>query len=126
MNVYTIDFNTNSFKIEADYVEVLFNTMDEQYVKLCQLARAEGLDEVEYNDEIVILVDDRGYEKYHNPVFEVIAEDGTVFHIAGKLLFVRHEDEEEQSNYGSVTIDEVYFLRNNLQIIFKGILKETL
>ena len=47
MNVYTIDFNTNSFKIEADYVEVVFNTLDEQYVKLCQLARAEGLDEVE-------------------------------------------------------------------------------
>lgn len=88
MNVYTIDFNTNSFKIEADYVEVVFNTLDEQYVKLCQLARAEGLDEVEYNDEMVILVDDSGYEKHHNPVFEVIAEDGTVFHLAGKLLWI--------------------------------------
>lgn len=91
-----------------------------------KLLNSEGLDVQDYNDDIAILVDDRGFEKQNNPVFEVITEDNLTLQLAGRLLFVRNIYNEESTDSGSVTMEDVFYLKNHLHIKLKGILKNTL
>lgn len=126
MNVYGINFNTETFKIEADIHEIEYSDLDEQYEKLVQLLNAEGLDVLDYNNDIAILVDDRGFEKQNNPVFELITEDNITCKLAGKLLFVRNIYNEESTDFGSVTPEDIFYLKNNLQITLKGVLENPL
>ncbi|RKJ11766.1 hypothetical protein D7X33_49145, partial [Butyricicoccus sp. 1XD8-22] len=74
MKVYSINFNTQIFKIEADIHQIEYSNSDEQYDQLVDLLNSEGLEVLDYNEDIVILVDDRGFEKKGVPVFEVITE----------------------------------------------------
>lgn len=123
MKVYSINFNTETFKIEADIHEIKYSNLDEQYDQLLRLLEAKGLDVLDYNEDIAILVDDRGFEKENNPVFEVITEDNIPCQIAGKLLFVRNIYNEESTDFGSVKSEDIVMLKNNLQISLKGIIK---
>jgi len=63
VKIYEVSFNSNTFKLEANVVNINYNTLDEQYEKLLYILNSEGLDVLDYNDEIAILVDDRGFEK---------------------------------------------------------------
>jgi len=126
MNVYTINFNVVTFKIEADVHRVEYSNLDEQYEKLVDLLNAEGLDVIDYNEDIAIIVDDRGFEKKNNPVFEVITEDNISCQLAGKLLFVRNIYNPESTDFGSVTDLDIIHLRNSLQITLKGLLESPL
>lgn len=83
---------------------------------------AEGLDVVDYNEDIAILVDDRGFEKQNNSIFEVITEDNIPLQLAGGILFVRNVYNEESTDFGSITTEDVNHLKNHLQISLKGIL----
>lgn len=123
MNVYSINFNTETFKIEAAIHEIEYSNLDEQYDQLVMLLEAEGLDVLDYSDDIAILVDDRGFEKKNNPVFEVITEDSIPCELAGKMVFVRNVYNEESTDFGGLTPEDVLWLRNNLQISLKGIIK---
>ena len=115
-----------TFKIEADVHEIEYSNLDEQYEKLVKLLNAEGLDVVDYNDDIAILVDDRGFEKQYNSVFEVITEDNIACQLAGKILFVRNIYNEESTDFGGVTDEDIFNLKNNLQISLKGLLEKPL
>ena len=123
MNVYSINFNTETFKIEAAIHEIEYSNLDEQYDQLVMLLEAEGLDVLDYSDDIAILVDDRGFEKKNNPVFEVITEDNIPCQLAGKLLVVRNVYNEESTDFGGLTPEDVVWLRDNVQISLKGIIK---
>lgn len=61
MKVYSLKFNIETFKIEAFVHEIEYRNLDEQYVRLVKLLNAEGLDVIDYNEDIAILVDDRGF-----------------------------------------------------------------
>ena len=126
MNVYAIQFNIETFKIEADIHEIEYYDLDQQYEKLVDLLNAEGLDVVDYNEDIAILVDDRGFEKKNNPVFQVKTQDNISCQLAGKLLFVRNIYNVESTDFGSVTAEDIFHLRNNLQITLKGLLESPL
>ena len=126
MNVYSINFNSETFKIEADVHHIEYSDLDDQYGKLVKVLNADGLDVVDYNDDIAMLVDDRGLETQYNPVFEVITEDNIVCQLSGKILFVRNIYNEESTDFGSVTIDDVDYLRNNRQITLKGLIENPL
>lgn len=126
MKVYSICFNTNSFKIEAAIHEIEYSNLDEQYDQLVKLLNADGLEVIDYNEDIAILVDDRGFEKQNNPVFEVITEDGITLQLAGRILFVRNIYNEESTDFGSITEEYVTYLKNHLEITLKGILKNSL
>jgi len=123
MNVYSINFNTETFKIEAAIHEIEYSNLDEQYDQLVMLLEAEGLDVLDYSDDIAILVDDRGFEKKSNPVFEVTTEDNIPCELAGKMLFVRNVYNEESTDFGGLTPEDVMWLRDNVQISLKGIIK---
>ncbi|MER2006889.1 MAG: hypothetical protein ABS939_05495 [Psychrobacillus sp.] len=126
MKIYEVSFNSNTFKLEANVVNIDYNTLDEQYEKLLYILNSEGLDVLDYNDEIAILVDDRGFEKFGNPIFEVKSEDNLVFVLAGKILFVRNIYNEESTDFGSIKSKDIFYLREYLDIKLKGILKQTL
>jgi len=126
MNVYAINFNSEIFKIEADVHQIEYSNLDEQYEKLVKLLNADGLDVVDYNDDIAMLVDDRGFEKQYNPIFEVLTEDNIACQLSGKILFVRNIYNEESTDFGSVTPEDVIYLKNNLQITLKGLLEKPL
>lgn len=126
MKVYAINFNTETFNIEAEVHEIEYSNLDEQYENLVELLNAEGLDVVDYNDDIAILVDDRGFEKKYNPVFEVITEDNITCQLSGKILFVRNIYNERSTDLGSITPEDIFYLKNNLQITLQGILENPL
>lgn len=63
MQIYTINFNLETLKIEADLHEIQYDNSDEQYDQLLKLLNSDGLEVLDYNDEIAILVDDRGFKR---------------------------------------------------------------
>lgn len=54
MKIYEVNFNSNTFKLEANIININYNTLDEQYEKLIYILDSEGLDVLDYNDEIAI------------------------------------------------------------------------
>lgn len=126
MNIYTINFNTQTFKIEANINEIQYNSLDEQYNQLLEILNADGLDVLDYNERIAILADDRGFEKPNNPVFELKTEDKITTALAGKLLFVRNIYNDESTDFGSITSEDITYLINTLQVSVKGLVKNPL
>lgn len=126
MKVYSLKFNIETFKIEAFVHEIEYRDLDEQYVRLVKLLNAEGLDVIDYNEDIAILVDDRGFEKQNIPVFELITEDNLTVQLAGGMLFVRNIYNEDSTDFGGITDEDISYIKNHLQIKLKGILKNPL
>ena len=123
MQIYAINFNLETLKIEADLHEIQYDNSDEQYDQLLKLLNSDGLEVLDYNDEIAILVDDRGFEKKNNPVFEVVTEDNIKSQLAGKVLFVRNIYNEYSTDFGSITLEDVTNLKNNLKISLMGVIQ---
>ncbi|MFC6040518.1 hypothetical protein ACFPYN_13905 [Paenisporosarcina macmurdoensis] len=123
MNVYVLNFNTDTFKVEADVVELTYASLDEQYNQLINLLDATGLDVIDYNDDIAILVDDVGFEKTDNPIYNLVAEDGLTYKLTGKLLFVRNDYNEESTDFGGITYEDIFHLRRLLDIQIIGAVK---
>lgn len=123
MKVYTLQFNTDIFKIEADVVELTYASLDDQYNKLINLLESDGLDVIDYNEDIAILVDDTGFEKKNNPVYTITTEDGITCQLAGKLLFVRNVYNENSTDFGSITYEDIFHIRRLLDIQLIGTTK---
>jgi len=124
MKVYILNFNTEIFKVEADVVEIQYDSMDEQYQKLVTLLDADGLDVIDYNDDIAILVDDTGFQKRNNPIYSLVTEDKITYQLAGKLLFVRNVYNEDSTDFGSITYEDIFHLRRLLDIQIIGSVSE--
>lgn len=90
---------------------------------MIRLLNSDGLDVIDYNDEIAILVDDRGFEKQNKPVFEVVVEDDIKVQLTGKMLFVRNVYNEFSTDFGSITFEDITHLRNKLQISLVGVIR---
>ena len=123
MKVYTLNFNTNTFKIEAVVVEIAYTSFDEQYNELISLLDATGLDVIDYNKDIAVLVDDVGFEKTNNPIYNLVTEDNLTHKLAGKLLFVRNIYNEESTDFGGITFEDIFRLRRLLDIQIIGAVK---
>lgn len=120
MKVYALNFNTDIFKIEADVVEFNYTSLDDQYNQLIDLLDATGLDVIDYNNDIAILVDDIGFEKTNNPIYNLVTEDSLTYKLAGKLLFVRNVYNEESTDFGSIKYEDIFHLRRLLDIKIIG------
>lgn len=123
MKIYSINFNTSIFKIEVDVHKIDYENFDDQYEKLLNLLGSDGLDVIDYNNDIAILVDDRGFEKSGYPIFEIKTEDNITFQLAGKLLFVRNIYNLESTDFGSITYEDIFYLRRLLNIKILGLVK---
>lgn len=123
MKIYALNFNTDIFKIEADVIELTYASLDEQYNQLVKLLDATGLDVIDYNDDIAILVDEVGFEKKNNPIYNLVTEDGLTYKLAGKILFVRNIYNEESTDVGGITYEDIFHLRRLLDIQIIGAVK---
>ena len=101
MQVYMVNFNTDVLKVEADIATFEHQSSDDQYENLLKLLDADGIDVLDYNDEIAILVDDIGFQKPNNPIYQLVLADGHTVELAGKLLFVRNIYNEHSTDWGS-------------------------
>lgn len=123
MQVYMVNFNTDVLKVEADIVTFEHQSSDDQYENLLKLLDADGIDVLDYNDEIAILVDDIGFQKPNNPIYQLVLADGHTVELAGKLLFVRNIYNEHSTDWGSITKEDIFQLRRLLNIRIIGAIR---
>ncbi|MFJ7735625.1 hypothetical protein ACIQ2D_04705 [Lysinibacillus sp. NPDC097287] len=123
LQIYLLYFNTEIMKIQAEILQLHNETEDILDQELKKILNAEGYDFFDYSDEIAILVDDRGFEKALNPVFEIVSMFGDRSYLAGRLGFVRNIESEFSTEIGSITREDVFNLRINLDIKLIGMTK---
>lgn len=118
MMVYTVGFNTNKMAYEAEILEI----PSKQLGALNEILDCEGIDIVDYSDDIAIVVDDKGMFKQGNPVFEIIAEDGYKLKLCGKLIFARNDYKEDSVDLAGLSLEDIEKLRKLLNIKLIGTL----
>lgn len=84
MQGYYLDFDTELMKYKAEIVKINDTDLDSEKHRLLGIS---GYDIFEYSENMVIFVDDQGFNKSGKPVFEIIGEYGDVNYLAGGLLF---------------------------------------
>ncbi|MFJ7649229.1 hypothetical protein ACIQ1H_16940 [Lysinibacillus sp. NPDC097279] len=124
LQVYLLYFDTEVLKIQAEVLKLNNETAEVLDQELHQVLQAEGYDFYDYSDEIAILVDDRGFEKAMNPVFELVSAFGDRSRLAGRLVFVRNVENEYSTDVGSIKYEDIFNLRLNLDINLIGMTKE--
>ena len=122
LQVYLLYFNTEIMKIQAEVLQ-LNATKDNFDNEINTVLQSTGYDFYDYSDEITILVDDQGFFKPNNPVFEIVSEFGDRTQLAGRLLFVRNIENEFSVDIGSIKYEDIFNLRTNLQIQLIGVTK---
>lgn len=123
MKLYVLNFNTELYKFEAKVVNIQYKNKEEEYQKLTNIVEGEGLDIVDYNEDIAILVDDRGFFKKGNPVYILTTEEGVKIELSGKLIFIRNVYNEFSTDFGSITYQDICHIRRLLNIRLIGIVK---
>ena len=122
LQVYLLYFDTEIMKIQAEVLQ-LNATQDNLDNEITNVLHSTGYDFYDYSDEISILVDDQGFFKPNNPVFEIVSEFGDRAQLAGRLLFVRNIENEHSTDIGSIKYEDIFNLRINLQIQLIGVTK---
>ncbi|BAK15232.1 uncharacterized protein SSIL_0809 [Solibacillus silvestris StLB046] len=120
LQVYLLYFDIGSMRIQTEVLQLQNETIDILDLQLNKVLQAEGYDFFDYSDEISILVDDKGFEKELNPVFEIVSHFGEKINLAGRLLFVRNIENEYSTDIGSIKYQDIFNLRINLNIKLIG------
>ncbi|MER2008927.1 MAG: hypothetical protein ABS939_15865 [Psychrobacillus sp.] len=87
---YLLFFDTKTMKIQSEVLQLNNASSDILDQELNKVLQADGYDFYDYSNEITILVDDRGFEKEFNPVFEIVSDFGERSNLAGRLFFFRN------------------------------------
>lgn len=124
IQAYLLYFNTNIMKIQAEVIHLNNENSDILSAELKKHLNASGYDFIDYSKDIAIIIDDHGFEKELNPVFEVVSDYGDVNQLAGKLLFVRNIENKFSVDIGSIKYEDIFSLRINLSIKLIGITKK--
>ncbi|AVK95640.1 hypothetical protein FCT18_17475 [Lysinibacillus sphaericus] len=82
---------------------------------------SDSLEFVDFNNEVVMIIDEDGDFKKNNPIFRVITEDGIILDLAGKILFALNVENEFSTDIGSIKSGDIFYLRNNLDIQLLGV-----
>ncbi|MGE8206025.1 hypothetical protein ACQKP0_15890 [Heyndrickxia sp. NPDC080065] len=123
LQVYLLQFDPQIMKIQAEVLQLHNETEYRLDIELKKVLNAEGYDFYDYSDEITILVDDRGFEKELNPVFEIVSGYGDVSRLAGRLLFVRNVENDFSTDIDSIKYEDIFKLSTQLQIKLVGVTK---
>lgn len=110
-------------KMNAEVLNLIADTNDALDNEIHLILDATGYDIYDYSEDITILVDDQGFFKEGLPVFEIESTYGDVNKLAGKLLFVRNVENEFSTDIGSITYEDIFKLRNEMNIRFVGFTK---
>ncbi|GGG23928.1 hypothetical protein GCM10007425_17970 [Lysinibacillus alkalisoli] len=122
MKFYVISFDTKLFKMNAEVIKIEWAIHD-IYYELSSILGSDSLEFVDFNDEVVMVIDEDGKFKKNNPIFRVITDDGITLDLAGKILFARNVENEFSTDIGSIMAEDIFYLRNNLNIQLLGVVK---
>lgn len=120
MEFYVISFDTDVFKMKAEVTKI-DSALNDIYVELSTLIGSDSLEFVDFSNEIVIVIDELGKSRKNNPMFRIVTEDGITLDLAGKILFARNIENEFSTDIGSINAEDIFYLRNNLNIQMLGI-----
>ncbi|WNS82194.1 hypothetical protein RRU94_15720 [Domibacillus sp. DTU_2020_1001157_1_SI_ALB_TIR_016] len=123
MRIYTVNFNTEKMMYEAEILEIPIESGAHQSNALNEILECDGVDIVDYSEDIALIVDDQGKFKPGNPVFEIVVEDGYKLELYGKIVFARNVYNEDSVDLAGLSLEEIEKLRNSLHINLIGILK---
>lgn len=122
MKFYVIWFDTKLFKMNAEVIQIEC-TADDIYDELSSIIGSDSLEFVDFNNEVVMVIDEEGKFKKNNPIFRVVTDDGITLDLAGKLLFARNVENEFSTDIDSIKAEDIFYLRNNLDIQLLGVVR---
>ena len=70
-----------------------------------------------------MVINEDGKFKKNNPVFRVVTDDGIALALAGKILFARNIENEFSTDIDSIKAEDIFYLRNNLNIQLLGVVR---
>lgn len=120
MQGYYLNFDTHLMKYKAEIVKINETDLESEIHRLLGIL---GYDIFEYSEDVVIFIDDQGFNKSGKPVFEIISEYGDVNYLVGGLLFLGSIENEYSTDITSISDDKILFLRDNLKTKFVGLTK---
>lgn len=120
MKFYVISFDTNLFKMNAEVIKI-DSVINDIYDELSIIIESDSLEFVDFNNEIVMVIDEQGKFKKDNPVFRIVTDDGITLDLAGKILFARNFENEFSTDIGGIKAEDIFHLRNNLNIQLLGV-----
>lgn len=123
IQVYTVGFDVEKMSPFANIEKLPSAAGPEQTKKIYEVLNCNGIEIVDYSDDIAIVVNDRGMLTEGQPIFEIITFDNTVLLLAGKLLFVKNIYTTESVDFGELSPLEIQHLIHNLKIRVKGLSK---
>lgn len=116
IQVYIVGFDIEKMSPFAKIEKIPSVTGPVQMKSLNRILECEGIDIVDYNDDIAIVVSDRGMFIEGKTVFEVITPNNTVLRLAGTLLFAKNTYSAESIDLGELNSEEISDLAKNLKI----------
>lgn len=120
---YKIGFNTIEMKYEAVIIE-LCSPRNSVYDDLVRSMNCEGIDLQDYSEDIVMIVDDNGFYKASNPIFQVKTKFGDIVELAGEIIFAKNIETELSTDIGNLSNEDILYLRDTLKIQLIGLTKE--
>ncbi|MGB6406359.1 MAG: hypothetical protein WBF39_02720 [Planococcus donghaensis] len=124
IQVYIVGFDVEKMSPFARIEKIPSATGPTQMKKINKILECDGIDIVDYSDDIAIAVSDRGMFIEGKPVFEVTASDGTVLRLAGTLLFARNTYTADSVDLGELSPAEIRDLAENLKIRVVGVISD--
>jgi len=124
IQVYIVGFDVEKMSPFAKIEKIPSATGPAQMKKIIAILECEGIDIVDYSDDIAIVVSDRGMFTEGNPVFEVITPDDTVLRLAGTLLFAKNTYTAASVDSGELSSAEIRNLAENLTIRVTGVTRD--
>lgn len=120
MFFYKIGFNIYEMKFEGLMIE-LQSSRDSIYMDLAKYLGCETLDFQDYSEEIVMIVDEKGYFKTAFPIFQIETKFGDKVELAGSIIFAKNIETAHSTDIGEISVEEILNLRDNLNIKLIGI-----
>lgn len=122
IQAYLLYFDTSITKLQAEIIQLNNYTSEILNSDLNTQLVSKGYEFIDYSDDFAILVDENGFYKPGNPIFEVETMFGNTIRLAGRLLFVRNEYNEFSTDIGSIKKEDIFNFRINLKIKLIGFL----
>ena len=124
IQIYIVGFDVEKMSPFARIEKIPLATGPAQMKKINKILECDGIDIVDYSDDIAIVVSDRGMFIEGKPVFEVTASDGTVLRLAGTLLFARNTYTADSVDLGQLSPAEIQDLAEHLKIRVVGVISD--
>lgn len=125
IQVFIVGFDTKSMLPFARIEKIPISFTSGENVELNMILECSGIEIIDYSKEIAIILDDQGMVKEGNPIFEIVAPDNAIIHLAGTLIFAKNIYNTESVDLDSLKFEEIQYLVQNLDIKVEGMVKKS-